>query len=281
MRHEAVMQMCITATMEWARDWCMRINLKPGKTQGVRVRGAPRTGPDPPPPAPPDGGRGADGNPLHVTWAAGYRYLGLPIKGNLDWEPSANKRIAQLNFGYARYFRYNNVIHRLPLCAQIQLLQTLVISGVNYLIGALPITTVQSRKMDAAARRSVRRMFGIPSKAPNELVDAEVSFLPFASTILMHQVRLYLSVKHNPFQQMPAARILAFEEGAKVPAGSFASRTLSALAELGKPEGRGADAQPTFVMPEVKSSADIHNTVVCLRRADAFRSNRINLPFAV
>jgi hypothetical protein len=56
--------------------------------------------------------------------------------------------------------------------------------------------------MDAAARRSVRRIFGVPSKAPNELVDAEVPFLPFSSTILMHQVRLYLSIKHNPFQQI-------------------------------------------------------------------------------
>jgi hypothetical protein len=197
--------------MDWGKDWSMRINTKVGKTQAVHVPGAP----GPPAstaalPAPLNGGPGPDGKLMHVTWAKGYRYLGLPMTADLDWGPYVDKRVSNLNYGYARYFRYNSVIHRMPLCAQVQLLQTLVISGVNYLIGALPTTAAQSRRMDAAARRSVRRIFCVPSKAPRELVDAEVSFLPFSSTILMHQVRLYLSIKHNPFQQTPAAQILTF-----------------------------------------------------------------------
>jgi len=216
---------------------------------------------------------------MQVTWAKGYRYLGLPMTADLDWGPYFDKRVANLNYGYARYFRYNSVIHRLPLCAQVQLLQTLVISGVNYLIGALPTTAAQSRKMDAAARRSVRRIFGIPSKAPTALVDAEATFLPFSSTILMHQIRLYLSIKHNPFQQIPAAQILKFEEAAKVTASSFTARTTREIATLGQPEGRGADAQPTFAMPkDISSPAGIHNVVVCLKRADAFRASRTDLP---
>jgi hypothetical protein len=200
------------------------------------------------------------------------------MSADLIWDACVSKRITALNYGYARYFRFNSVINRLPLCAQVQLLQTLVISGVNYLIGALPITAVQSKKMDAAARRSVRRIFGVPSKAPNELVDAEVPFLPFSSTILMHQVRLYLSIKHNPFQQMPAAQIIAFGEAAKLHASSFVSRTMSVLAAQRNSEGRGLTAQPMSTMPLVSAAADIHNAVVCLKRSDAFRTNRTDLP---
>ena len=261
-------QRCVDALMKWAKDWRMRVNVKPGKTQAVLIRGAGAAGA----PAPLNAGTAADGKAVSVTWAERYRYLGLPMTSELAWDAFIDKRVAHINFGYAKYFRYNSVINRLPLCAQVQLLQTLVISGANYLVGVLPTSDAQSKRMDAAARRIVRRIFGIPDHAPNALVDAEVPFLPFRATIDMHLVRTYLSIKHNPFQDTPAARIVRFQEEAAVPPHAFVRRAREVIARVQQRVGSGEDAAPLGTWLEPDSAADIRNSVGVMRRGIAYRT---------
>jgi len=82
---------------------------------------------------------------------------------------------------------------------------------INDLLGVLPCDRALANRYSSTLRRNVRSILHIPNKTPNALIDAEVRILPFHATVAANNVRLLESIKHNPFQQTCAVRLLRFQ----------------------------------------------------------------------
>jgi Reverse transcriptase (RNA-dependent DNA polymerase) len=107
-------QQALDIVLEWSRNWGIKINTKPGKTEAMYFSPTFRAGQDTAPFGsrgtnagfqPLDAGRSPDGaEALQVHWVDSYKYLGFPLTLSLDTSAYLEKRVRMLELCFTRFF---------------------------------------------------------------------------------------------------------------------------------------------------------------------------------
>jgi hypothetical protein len=115
-----------------------------------------------------------------------------------------------------RFFSHNRVIAELSCSTQLQLLNTLVLGAVNYLLAVLPVSGGMAATVDKRIRDVGYRILGLPRGSEPTIVKMEIPGMPFHATCTAHQVRLleYLRLlrrKPPPLRDCLAARLVEMQ----------------------------------------------------------------------
>jgi hypothetical protein len=274
--HEAA-QRALRITAEWGRDFGVAINDGVGKTEAMHFAATAAESTAVLPTLPPLEVAVPGTRPLSVRWVAEYRYLGAGLRLDLDVNAALERRIATLDHIIARVFTYNSVMSQLSCRAQLQMLNTLALGAVNYLLSVLPASRDIARKVDARIVRVGRRILGVPRFCPPVLLALELPGMPFYATWVMHQVRLLETLTRLPLPDNLAAKLVAFQTHGR-PRGHaldgtrytpFVKRVNADMDKLCAPRGRssGERALRGVPRPAPTSRHDIHHSVALFRRA--------------
>jgi hypothetical protein len=209
-----------------------------------------------------------------VAWTKEYKYLGLPMRCDLSVEPHVGKYAGKLRSLHGRFFAFNKAVQRLPAAFQQQVVTTMLAGSVSYLMGVLPLTDTAMRNLDGVMRKVTRGITHCPHSAPTTLVDAERQTLPFSALVLKHHMRLYFYLKHTPFTDAVAVRLLLFLESGD-PGGSsnwlqWTLKELSAATTSPGPAINGTHRLAKAWQPVVHSLRDIPRQTTLLARSLSF-----------
>ena len=206
------LQRAATAIAGWCALWGMEANISPQKTAAMRVRAEGEEG---------DADDGHDAALAAVTWPAGrepgcsadapdiwpatvvpyvrqYRYLGFPMRADLDDDGFTGQQLSQLHKAWERYFVYNPSLTHSNLTLQLQLLSVCVLSTTTYLRGVILRTKAECEKIDVVVRRALRRVLRAPRGTPNLLLAAHFGVMPAAATQAQERERVVLRAAANP-----------------------------------------------------------------------------------
>ena len=237
----------------------------------------------------------SNGKALCVKWVLHYRYLGANLKLNLDAGSTLSQHLGKFKHAAERTFAQgSNTVMRLDVAAQLQLLNTLVMASVNYLLAVLPVPQTLADSVDATVISIGRRVLGVPRNFPRELVALEMPLAPFHAICTAHQVRLLHSLLLTPTPDCLASRIVRLQEACPegpCPAGTrchedargyvpFATRVRRDWAQLliqrGRTEEQQAHHAISWTLPA--TLRDIKPQVAVARRSIAFQAARLALP---
>jgi len=289
-RDPAGAQAVLTSINDWCVAWGATLNCGQGKTELMKLCGS-RAPTQPqhvaedtsPILAPLHAGAGPDGVPRLVQWVKMYRYLGFEVTLDLQLHEYVARRVRALKALHTRFFQYNRVVNGLGVCTQLQLLNTLMLSTVNFLLAVLPVAPDTAKQIDTVVRGTARKILGLPSKSPSTLADLEMGCIPFTATVLSHHARLYYTLVHTPLQDSLSAKLARLQRevpcmriGHKLtPEGyvPYAVRVESMLKAVGVHSriGRGDLASPLVCFPAITHLHDITGAVAVLRRSVRYR----------
>ena len=145
-----------------------------------------------------------------IAWTAEYKYLGFPLLCDLSIKAYVARYKGKLESLYGRFFKYNRAVQRLPAAFQGQIATTMLSGAVSYLMAVLPLGETQMRCLDRTMRSVIRSALRCPKSAPTALVEAERRTLPFYCLVVKHHVRLLFYLRHTPFRDGVAVRLLDF-----------------------------------------------------------------------
>lgn len=265
-------QKTLDIVMSWAKDWGAQINTKQGKTNAMYFDPAGNSEVDPRL-VPLTAGTAPDKSARpQVQWTKEYRYLGFPLTLNLDTRAYVNKRMQLLRLAYFRYFRFNRLIYRLSIAAQMQMANCLCLGQVNYLLSILPVDGRSVKNLEKIMRDIGRSILRLPSKAPNELVDCEMIGFPAKVLILSQSFRVLetLRLLEAPSNRSPAARMLAFTRTLKDKT-TFYARVESDLKIVCTTRTRAGEAPiPSALLERATSLSGVHAAVTKFKRTASF-----------
>jgi hypothetical protein len=285
--HEAA-QHALRITAEWGRDFGVAVNDGVGKTEAMHFASDPEVAAAITPTLPPLEVAVQGSRPLSVRWVAEYRYLGAGMRLDLDVSAALERRIATLDHIITRFFTYNSAISQLSCRAQLQLLNTLALGAVNYLLAVLPASRAIADKVDARIVRVGRRIFGAPRFCPPLLLALEMPGMPFYAAWVTHQVRLLETLTRLPLPDNLAVKLVAFQMRSQ-PRGHalggtrytpFVKRVVTDMDKLCAARGRSSGEQERRAIPRPAPATrhDIHHSVALFRRAHGLTDVLQRLP---
>lgn len=279
--NSAATQEALRVVAEWGVAFGVRVNDGAGKTEAMHfaadvaeARAAADT-------LAPLTYTTSDGQHLSIKWVHAYKYLGAQLQLDLDAGATLQKRLSLLDATIARYFTNNRAISELAVSTQLQLLSTVAVGAINYLLAILPVPASLAKQVDARIIKVAHRILGLPEKALNALIQLQVPGHPFYATCVMHQLRLLEYLRLSPLPNCLAACLVRLQQVCG-PGGSrranaryvpFARRVENEVQLLRGAVGprdavRDARAAPWDPPANVY---DIHNAVAVARRAVACR----------
>ena len=229
-RSREQLQLLLGTIHEWSTDWGIAIGVGTGKTNAMLVAHAAGT----PQPAEP-----LMAGPHPVPWTAEYRYLGYNLRPDLGHSSYFNAISRRMTRANALYLIHNNVVQRLSLTTQFQLVNTLVLGCANYLLAVVPLTNVELALLDTTLRASARLITGAHRATPIQTLAADSRTPSLAAIVLQHRLRLEHTLRLLPDQTTPAVQVMR------------ALRTWAADA----PQGVGADGTWTRRTDELVRAA--------------------------
>ena len=282
------LQLVAEAVDAWCSSFHLRMGLSRGKTEAMAFLAARKKLPPKAPKAQVAAARAADAAlpPLSlsggrsIAWTAEYKYLGFPLLCDLSTKAHMARYKGKLESLYGRFFKYNRAVQRLPAAFQGQIATTMLSGAVSYLMAVLPLGEARMRTLDCTMRAVVRQALRCPKNAPTALVEAERRTLPFYFLVVKHHVRLLFYLRHTPFRDGVAVRLLDFMERGNPPAARgqvgnwfkwtqdcLEKETTSAGTALGRAAPRVSANAPA---PVVHSLRDISVQLAVMTRAMAF-----------
>lgn len=278
----------LQVTAEWGAAFGVRVNDGVGKTEAMHFAADAAAAEAATASLAPLEHTTADGQHLRIKWVPEYRYLGAQLRLDLDACASLQKRIAMLDATIARFFAQNRAISSLAVSSQLQLLSTVAIGAINYLLAVLPVPDAVAQAVDRRILDVAHRILGFPHNSLNAVLRLEVPGMPFRATCVMHQVRLLEYLRLTPLPACLAARITRLQEacgpGAQFPGAPlyepFAQRVRAAERELCTASGQNAAQVAARSAPWTPPASirDIHASVAVARRAVACREAYAMLP---
>ncbi len=268
----------------WASAWGVRLNVKANKTEAMLFDWNFKAGQEhlycscgpnaqlqPLDIGPTDDGDGR----LLVHWVKEYRYLGFPLQLSLKTKSFVNKKAGYLEHSLYRYFLRDGGASELSYCLQTTMATTLCRSKINYLIGLFEVGVGVTDSLDRAMRAIARAIFDIPEGCPTQLADSEISGMPMATLILSDSIRIWkaLQLVPAPFDQSPAAKVVAFQHVAGIKSNTFVGRVTKkveeACSQLGRSDHEGISRA---IMPAPRQYHEIEDAVNAFQVSSSYSS---------
>ena len=183
----AQLQILANAISRWCTAWGMKANLKEGKTEIMYFPGRGTTECYP---------RPVYYNGSAIGYTSEYRYLGFPLRSDLDRTHFTAQQIARVATATTRYLRHNPMRHRLALHTQRQIANTLVHGQTTYCtaVAVRPHTELDS--IDVESRRAAALLIGAPATRTTTLYPHFVAGLPTATgTEAQHGERMLATAR--------------------------------------------------------------------------------------
>jgi hypothetical protein len=245
----------------WAVAFGMTINSNAGKTNAMLATRRAQLFPLPPPlrslGATAAAGLGLAATPpdLLIAFTQQYKYLGLqtPTTFGTIAEPIRPRLMA----AFRAAFSLGSIVHYASPMAQLQLFRTSVIGSASYLTALAQLPRAELDKANAYVINCVRQILRLPRTASPNLVLA-ASKLPQMQLLLLGQrLRMLLTLRRSPHQNMPASAALRALE-AEPPSlaasrGNWLTVTNDALAQMLHAHGVPA---PAVDGPYTRASLD-------------------------
>jgi len=168
-------------------------------------------------------------------------------------------------------------------CWQLRLLNTLMLSTVNFVLAVLPVAPDTSKQLDTVVCGTAQNILGLPSKSPSTLTELEMGCIPVTATVLSHHVRLFYTLQHTPLQDGLSAKLrLARRLQRKVPClrighkltpEGYVPFAVCVENRVHSRIGRGDLALPLWLVcfPAIARLHDIAKAVAVLRRSVRYR----------
>jgi hypothetical protein len=173
--------------LDWCDAWGMDLGLGMGKTEAMAFHPPRSARPQLPPLTP------AASHPLpvrlrgtRVQWTREYRYLGYPLRDDLDSSGLFGKMVASLSKNWNRYFVANPLARRASPAFATQLYRTVVLGSANYLLALTEPTQKVLNALDAHTRAVERDIVNLHRGAVTAMVQAE-GRLPLAAGIMARE----------------------------------------------------------------------------------------------
>jgi len=204
---------------EDVRVWCeafgMTMGMGNGKTMAMYVPAPPprslpgKPAPVSPPVVPADQLPPLDiGGGLLIPWTDVYRYLGYHLRSDLSDEDALSKASANMERALNSLFPYDRTIRALPVARQLQLLRTIALGCINFLlpfVDGVHLVSVQSTlgSLDAKVRSAVGDIYGLPTSTPSPYLHSVASIPSLVSVAVSSRWRLLWSIRTHPSRNMP------------------------------------------------------------------------------
>ena len=144
-----------------------------------------------------------------VSWVAEYRYLGYPLRYDLDEAALLQSQLRKLLGGFHRYFTRNHVSRSLAAGLQVQLYRTTSASAADYLRSILIHSPLLCGTLDREILRACRHMLGHHRHTSAALVWATTQMLPTVAVVAREQERLHLQLTNSLYHGSLSNSLLA------------------------------------------------------------------------
>lgn len=209
------LQLALDVVAQWARDLSFRINTKKGKTEAMLF----------PPHLTWDEARldelenvapltllSLDNEVLLVHFVLEYKYLGVPLRWDLDLTAFKGSVLGKLKISIIRNLVLDPVTKRLSWTHKVELYNTLCVGQINYMLMLIDFDSNFLAALDKLSRDAIREIYGFPLKGSNIIASMESSGCPSKATIVGHQMRAYKSLPHVHRKDSPVPQLLAVQE---------------------------------------------------------------------
>ena len=199
----AATQVVLTATNKWSDAWGMKINVKPGKTEGMAFFS---------PQAITKGEHLIPLEPLQFTsdgvthlvkWTTNYQYLGYPLTPSMPNKAHGDMR-GRMMVAYARLFGYNVTLWHTNPVLRDQLFKAFVIGSVSYLMPLVRPVQNAIDSINAAIFPYIRRSLGLGKSAPTALLQMEAAVPSALQIIVRARTSLGQTLMHTYVRDAPA-----------------------------------------------------------------------------
>ena len=183
----------------WCKAWGMRMNIGRRKTE-VLVFGEKKPVVSP---FDPHGWPPLMVDNQVVPYADEYRYLGMNVNTDLDYEPIIDRYADRLWTNYNRYFRTSSYIRHMTLRSQCIQFKTFVSSATTFLASALPAADLSKTKaMDERLLSALGNLLNLDRKSAVGTLLQEGKMPSTLYTWVRERTRVYLealsTATHNP-----------------------------------------------------------------------------------
>ena len=186
----------------WSRAWGCIVSTKRGKTEAMAfVPG--QTVEDATSYAPLTYGSET------VNWVSEYRYLGYPLRSDLNEAAILQVQLRKLLGGFHRYFTRNHINRALAVGLQIQLYRTTTASAADYLRSILVHNPALCSSLDREILRACRHMLGHHRHTAAALIWATTQLQPTIAVVAREQERLHLQLTNSLYAGSLSHRLLA------------------------------------------------------------------------
>jgi len=183
----------------WCKTWGMQMNIGRRKTE-VLVFGE-----DKPVVSPfnPYGWPALMVDAQVVPYADEYRYLGMTVNTDLDYEPIIDRYADRLWSNYNRFFRTNSYMRHMTLRAQCIQFKTFVSSATTFLAAALPAADCsKTQSMDSRLLDALGNLLHLDRKSAAGALLQEGKMPSTLFTWVRERARVYFdalsTATHNP-----------------------------------------------------------------------------------
>lgn len=285
--HEAALA-ALRMVAEWGAAFGVRVNDGTGKTEAMHFAADIDAANAATVSLPPLTVTTSDGQRLNIRWVREYKYLGAHLQLDLDPTVTLQKRIMLLDATVARFFSNNRAISELAVSTQLQLLNTLAVGAINYLLAVIPVPVSVAQQVDKRILAVGHDIVGLPHNSLNAALRLEIPGMPFHATCVMHQVRLLEYLRLTPLEDCLAARIVRLQmecdpvahPGRRPAYVPFVRRVRAEEQMIRAAGGRDEAQRAALAAPWTPPNniREIHPAVAVVRRAVACRTAYDALP---